>query len=237
MHVGDHKAGSTAIQSALARGEVRLKEGRLVYPTIGARFNHNHLKMKGGGDRAAGLLRGRLGWPGARGGSGRKVPGFAEVAARARKSDPDVTVLSGESLEAAPPARLAAALARHFPVAPGRLTVISYLRPHASRAISGLAETIKIGWAGADPWAARNALITPKTPPARRVAAWRKAFGAAYVARPLVRSELAQGNLLEDLFATALGPGKIELRSSPTANESLGVEDLMRLQVIHLALP
>lgn len=232
VHVGDHKAGSTTIQSSLARGDVTLVNGTLVYPVIGDRFNHNHLRV----DAAPVRLLKRL-----RKGQGKsardKADDFAALARKARRSAPDVTVLSAEELETAPPAALREALTRAFAVAPGALWVIAYFRPHAARAISGLAEHIKIGWIGADPWAEYSTKMAAKLHYAPRIDAWRKVFGEAYVARPMLRGELTGGNLLEDLFAHTIGPEKVRLREGDSANESLGIEDLMRLSVLHTALP
>lgn len=231
VHVGDHKAGSTTIQSALARGDVTLEGGRLVYPLIGARFNQNHLAIRSAGKITLDRLRSGF----AKGKS--KRPGFGAVARVARKQSPDLTVLSAEELENAPPKALAAELDAHFPTGEGALWVVSFIRPHAGRAISGLAEQIKIGWAGPDPWASHIVKMKTRLRFAPRVAAWREVFGPAYVVRPMIRGELENGDLLQDLFAHTIGPGRVKVRPGPSANESLGIEDLMRLQVVQQALP
>jgi hypothetical protein len=228
VHVGDHKAGSTSIQNGLARGIVRLKHGTLSYPLLADKVGHNHL---GRVLEAEGVKRFSL----------KRKPsnpeGFAKVAQIAREARPDVTVLSAEDFEGVAPAKLHAVLNKHFPVEPGALTLVAYLRPHPGRVISGLAERIKIGWAKNDPWEGISLSARLKLRYAPRVAAWRKEFSQAYIPRPMIREALVGGSLLDDLFATALGPGQVEVREDRRANESLGVEDLMRLHVIHGALP
>ncbi|OIP85860.1 MAG: hypothetical protein AUK37_03795 [Rhodobacterales bacterium CG2_30_65_12] len=224
VHSGDHKTGTTSIQERLARGEVRLAEGQLAYPLGKGQFNHNHLLRP---KRAN-----RLALP-------RSVPlddAFARFAARTLRQGATVTVLSAERLESTRPEDLAAALRRHLPTGPGQLTVVSYIRPHIPRLISNLGEHIKIGWSSDTPWRGVMVRAWQRHRYARRIAAWGKVFGPSYVVRPAIRAELAGGDSLEDLMTTVLGPGRFTAARGRPSNESLGVEDLMRLHVIHRAL-
>lgn len=231
VHVGDHKAGSSTIQAVLARGDVRLKSGTLCYPLDADRWNHNHLK------HAFEIVppRRRYFWK-------RREPGpFAPIAAIARAAQPDVTLLSGESFEWIEPAAVKDELAMHFALAEDALQLITYVRPHYPRLLSSLAEQIKIGWAGENPAEHLDenfdAFTGFRLTYAPRLDSWREVFGTTYTVRPMIRSELASGDLLTDLFETCLGPDQVDITQGASANESLSLQDLMRLHVLHRAAP
>ncbi|GKY87975.1 hypothetical protein [Sinisalibacter aestuarii] len=226
IHTGDHKTGTTSIQHALTRGDVTLPGGRIAYPLGKHHFNHNGL---------AGRERGRFFFQPKR--SVVRDEPFKGFARRALAEQADLTVLSAENLEAVDPRALARALARHLTTAPGQLTVTTYLRPHIPRVISGLAEHIKLGWSAENPWNGVEAGARARRKYTRRLAAWRTVFGDAYKVRPMIRAELTEGSVLKDLIATALGPGVATFAPEHKSNESLGIEDLMRLHVVHRALP
>lgn len=223
VHTGDHKTGTTSIQEALTRGDVRLADGgQIAYPVGKGQFNHNFMLKP--------VRTHRFALP-------RSMPldePFARFAARSLREATEVTVLSAERLESTPPEALAAALARHLPAE--KLTVVTYVRPHIPRMMSNLAEHLKIGWASADPWRGAGFRAWQRLRYMRRVPRWAAAFGPAYVLRPAIRAELAGGDALEDLMTTAIGPGRTFIRRGKASNESLGVEDLMRIQLVHRAI-
>jgi hypothetical protein len=223
IHTGDPKTGSTSVQEAFARGDVALAEGRVAYPLDKGQFNHNGVFRR---KRMGGLI------PIA------SIPlekPFQRFAKRTLQQNADVTVLSAERLQSVRPDALARALALYLPTEAGRLSVVTYLRPHTPRIMSGLSERIKTGGAVLDPWALLEYRSRTGMHYAPRLAAWRDAFGAAHIARPAIRSELAGGDALEDLMETALGPGQVRITRRQPSNVSLGVEDLMRIQVIQRA--
>jgi hypothetical protein len=233
IHAGDHKSGSTAIQEGLVRGDVTLAEGTIAFPLRDGQLNHNGAVARlqkpapsGFGRRVLDRLTG----------ASQRNEAFAKFARRARRLQADLTVMSAENLESVDPARLQAALAHHLPTAPGQITIVTYLRPHIPRAVSNLAEMIKIGRASQNPWH-RQEIARKRRLYAPRLDAWRAVFGVAYRVRPTIRSELAGGAVLNDLMTTALGPGAATVTHNRTSNVSLGVEDLMRLHVIHRSLP
>jgi hypothetical protein len=234
IHTGDHKAGSTAIQEGLTRGDVTLAEGSIAYPLGNGQFNHNGIFTRKPGKRRGTLVAKVLNQLTS---SKPREEAFAQFARRARRAQADLTVLSAENLESVDPRRLAAALAQHLPTAPGQLTIVTYLRPHTPRLISGLAERIKIGWANQNPWQGVEMIARVRRRYAPRTTAWREVFGAAYHVRPMIRSELVGGAVLDDLMTTALGPNRATVTHNRGSNVSLPVEDLMRLHVVHTALP
>lgn len=225
IHTGDHKTGTTAVQTALKRGVVQPVNGRLCYPVPEFAFNHNF---------AFPPIRRRrwYQWP-------RPLPDqqFRKVAELALAENAELTVISAENLEDWPPRGLDRMLARLLPVGREALSVVTYLRPHLERLTSELSERIKIGWAAPDPWDTAEAILRNQLAYAPRVAGWAQVFGQSYHVRPMIRDRLLNGSILEDLFTTALGPGQVTVEETATANESLGVEDLMRLHVIHQSLP
>lgn len=63
---------------------------------------------------------------------------------------------------------------------------------------------------------------------------WADVFKDHFRLRPMLRSELAGGSLLQDFIATGLGEkAPVQITSAGTANESLCLEDLVLLQLLH----
>lgn len=227
VHVGDHKAGSSTIQAALARGDVSLRDARLCYPLTKGRWNQNYLSDSLRKPKPAARI------------TGAPSQSFRELGRLVREENGDVTILSGEELEWCNPERLRGHIARSLAPDSDALTVIAYLRPHVARALSSLAEQIKIGWAPDNPTHLLTRQFDRFTGPLRygpRLDRWRKAFGDAYVVRPVIRSELANGSLLEDFLTTTLGSESFDIRPGPDTNASLSVQDLMRLHIVHMSL-
>lgn len=229
VHIGDHKAGSSTIQRALGRGDVTLKDGTICYPLAGDMWHHNGLQPS---------LRAEMRTGGPPNGH---VDRFLQLSGIARKENADVTILSAEALEYIDKSRLLEKIEKTFGATPDQIQFVTYLRPHFERFQSTLAERIKIGWL---PWDIRSHYVDnfDEFPGklilyADRLAAARNALGDSYIVRPMVRRELHDGDLLTDFFACTLGPDRINFTDTTRANESLSIQDLMRLHVMHHALP
>lgn len=216
VHIGDHKTGSTTIQKAFATGSVTLAGKTLVYPSD---FNHNflpaYLKFQGSGPKAA------------RAPARRKR--VNELARKLRESDADFGVVSAENLEDVKPAVVQKLLENEFAGVADDLRIICYVRPHAARLVSSHAEQLKIGTFDGD---LQGFFRRKKLFYAPRLEAWRKAFGDRFILRPLVRPELAGGDVLEDFIHHAFGTGDFTIAPLKLANESLSLRDLILVRCI-----
>ena len=133
FHIGDHKTGSTSIQSALAAKHIVPEGKTLLYPS---QLNHNHLvELRRKGKAIKGK---RFSGPDIR------HKKFSELAHEINNSDYDFCVISAEAFEAFSPSRLDDIIAKYFDTTQIKIRVIAYVRPHAARLLSSYAEKIKI---------------------------------------------------------------------------------------------
>lgn len=230
FHIGDHKTGSTSIQLAFAKRLVKLHGHSVFYP---AKLARNAL-----GDQC--LDYGKADTPAAREAAAKPI---AKLAARVRASKADFTLISAEAFEKVPAALLHEVIDTFFADTADDIRVFCYVRPHAARLTSSFAERTKAG--------------VPKTLNVNledfaklrkeveefiylpRFAAWREHFGDAFTLRPMIRSQLYQGSVVDDFVHHAFGGVPFTITGDSQANESLCLEDLMRLKVLqsHLKAP
>ncbi|MEX0301882.1 MAG: hypothetical protein AB3N24_05615, partial [Leisingera sp.] len=155
------------------------------------------------------------------------------LAERIRASDADYAVISGEVFENVPAARFRAVVDRYFRGCAERIRIVAYVRPHAQRILSSYAEQIKIGWfrGSMQEFYAHN-LERGRFHYAPRFAAWREQFGADFTLRPMIRSELRAGSVLEDFAHTAFDGRRFEIDEMPAENQSLGLRELALLHFL-----
>lgn len=230
FHIGDHKTGSTSIQLAFAKQLAELHGHSVFYP---ARLAANVL-----GSQC--LAYGSAGTPEAQQQAARPLK---KLANRIRKADADFVLVSAEALQDVPAALFRSIADTFFAEAAAEIRVIAYVRPHAARLTSSFAERTKAGIpqtlrADLETFAARRKdaqefIYLP------RFAAWREQFGDAFTLRPMIRSQLHQGDVVSDFIHHAFGGIPFTLSGGSQANESLCLEDLMRLKVLqaHLKAP
>jgi hypothetical protein len=225
IHIGDHKAGSTAIQRALLAGALRPDAGAeaddpppYLYPT---EKNHNGL--------ARALVE--------RGLEDRADRAFARIARAFAQSEAEVGILSAEEFEAVPPAILRDRIARHFPDLADSLRIVAYVRPHAERLVASHAELVKVGlFLGTlEEYFART-LENRKFFYTPRFEAWRDTFGDDFVLRPLVPGALAADDVVADFLGLALPGRRLDLVPQPRANPTLPIADLAVLRTVQQAL-
>lgn len=222
IHVGDHKAGSTSIQSGLTRGDVNLNNGKLCYPLPSGRYGHNY---------AAHKFTGSI--------SQRWSPDTAplvKMAKLARSCSPDLTIFSAEGFEAANPYKVRRAFERDLLIPADKIDVFCLLRPHNARLCATLAEHIKCGSASPDPMKDLNRLRRYWVGYAARCLIWSAAFGDRYRVSPFLRSEMANENPLSEMFARTIGLDVVTIHAQTHANKSLSTEDLMRIHFIQQGL-
>lgn len=219
FHIGHHKTGSTTIQDALARGELRAGDRRILYS---AGMAHNYLRRHFDAFAADGTIL-----PGS-----ARFPGLSELSARLGRGDYDDAIFSAEEFEGADPAAMNRVLGRFFLPHVEDHRILCWVRPHAARTLSSFAEQLKLGLFGGDPGEFHSrTLRAGRLAYATRLAPWRATFGDRFRVRPMVRGLLAGGSILEDFAAEAFGPGvAAAFGGGGSANESLPLEDLALLR-------
>lgn len=225
VHIGHHKTGSTSVQYAFATGRVRLAGGRILYP---AKLTHNYLRRHVDVYAQEGRLL-----PAAPG-----MPDLPTIAGRMAQGDYEVAVISGEEFEAAEPAQLRSVMERFFLPHVGDHAVICYVRPHAGRLLSSFAERMKLGLFQGTPQSFHARSVQDgRFRYAPGLARWQAVFGAHLRLRPMIRSTLAGGSVLQDFIETGFpDPARVSVAPGPAANESLCLEDLVLLRLVQDAL-
>ena len=222
FHVGDRKTGTSSIQRALVQGAWRCDSRALHYPTGPARPHHKWL--------ASGFVRDRQ----AR--IDRQFARLAELIAAAPERT-DVVVVSSETFQDVAPERLYAAIRQHLPEYAQRVEVLAYARPHAQRLLSSYAQMVKLGRFSGDLDAYCDRMLrTGRFAMAERFQRWREVFGARFTLRPMARDHLYRGDVVQDFFHHVLGGADFELKTIPSANESLSLADLALLRHFHALL-
>ena len=208
IHLGDHKTGTTAIQSALAAGQLRIGGAAVFY-----RGQQHHRLARPLMDRHPDPAIYR--------------PRYAEIGAALDASPAAIGVISSEHFEYVAPAVLAAVIAECLPQYQGRLRLVSYVRPHVDRFVASFAERTKMGLTHDQMEPFLDRIIRQRmldyTPRFRR---WQAVFGEAFCLRPYVRDQLEGGDVVAD-FAALLAAGQSwDLAATPIRNSSPSLGDL-----------
>lgn len=227
FHIGDHKTGSTSIQNAFAQGQVTLEGRSLFYP---ARFSHNRLKK-----HCAAYAKQT---PSPAYDSAVKT--FRQLAARIRKAGADFSLISAESFEGVPPAVFHDIVTSFFSDAADEIRVVAYVRPHAARLLSSFAERTKIGTpsvlTGSLDSFHGEMLAVQRFHYHPRFCALRALFGDRFILRPMIRDQLQGGDVVNDFVHYGFAPAAFRIDGAGMANESLDLQDLMRLKVLQSRL-
>jgi hypothetical protein len=220
IHIGGHKTGSTTIQESFAAGQVRLEGAQVLYP---ARLDHNYLR--------ADVLSHVNGTPLPT--RGPRLLGFAQLAKRITNGNARYTLLSAEYLETVEADVLKQIVAQYFEPVVDEVRIVAYVRPHISRLLSGYSEALKIGWFqdGLDVFFDKT-VADGTQHYAARFSEWRAAFGDAFVLRPMIRSQLAGGSVLEDFITTAFPGERTVALPDKVSNPSLDLQDLTFVQMM-----
>lgn len=214
IHIGDCKAGSTSIQTALAEGACRVPENAIAFP---AALSHRTLVVA--------LQRGLL--------HPDSDTRFRMVRKHLRNSKARIGVISAEDFEFLPPEVLRDAIARYLPDQKGRVRLIAYVRPHGERLVSSFAERTKVGGGQPTLEALHEKFAeTGFLKYAPRLLQWRQVFGEALTVRPLIRPLLRDGDVVADFHAFLFGDTPFELAEVPPANPSACIEDLVTIREI-----
>ena len=218
LHIGDPKTGSTSIQRTLFERRWDCPTVSLDYPPVLSAISlANVLKDESSKRRAR--------------------RNYKEISAWIDQSNAQVVVLSAEQFSSVPPLVLKKTLGKYLPDYAEDARVIAYARPHASRILSSYAQRIKTGSIkkSLDEFFADPSRLTIVNL-AKRFSAWHEAFGDRFVLRPMVRSELRGGDVVEDFLGLVLNDAPFTLHGDTEANVSISGEALAGLRMFQLAL-
>ena len=229
FHIGDHKTGSTILQSALATGAIKYENASICYPAHPISmpaFNHNNMFSA---------------WK--RGMNSPARDHLNKVCTQIKEEAADITIFSSEELEGAPPSFLQYAILSHFNPLFKNIDLIMYVRPHAGRILSGCTERIKGGGYKGDSldqffeMSARNSVFEYMP----RINRWKETFADQLHIIAFHPSHLQNESILDDFCSRALPdkPYEIDLSHLPDTakNSSTNLLDLMVMKLIHTSLP
>jgi hypothetical protein len=228
FHIGDHKTGSTAIQSAFAQRQVSLDGATIYYP---AKLAHNFLRQHCNAYAARKDAKARQ----------KAISIFERLADKIRDSDADFCLVSAEELEGLDPGVFQDIVTNYFADAADEIRIIAYVRPHGARLLSSFAERTKLGLPKIINGTLDTFFATAQKNGnfryAARFGAWHDQFGPQFTLRPMIRGQLYQGSVVDDFVRHAFGTTRFQIKDGASTNVSLGLEDLMRLKVLqfHLA--
>lgn len=218
LHIGDPKTGTSSIQRILFERQWTCATVTLDYPPV-----LNSLAL------AESLREGRLSK------SVKEV--FEPYAIWLEDSKADVAVISAEQFSGVEPALVHEAFATYAPAVMDRIRVLAYARPHVSRFVSAYSQRVKVGALNVEMAEFYDRPATSKVLGMhKRFMAWRAAFGAGLVVRPMIRSEILRGDVVADCLGVVLGTEDFSITGSTEANISLPLEALAGLRLIQTLL-
>lgn len=223
FHIGDPKNGSSSIQKAMQRRACRPEGVRYVsQPELNASPLALAMNPKRRTEEERQKLQQRL---------------FAEKRQWAQDAEADIGLISSEFFVLVPPDKMLQALAQHWPEFAGQARFIAYVRPHASRFLSGYAQRTKDG-SFLKPMA-QFASFLDKRDNLRggtRFGGWQDVFGERFTLRPFIRKEMCGGDVVEDFFSEVLQGAPFTLDKMPSTNESMTLEELAGVRFLQKTL-
>lgn len=220
VHIGDKKTGSTAIQQALVSGTWRCETVSLDYvvpPDVPYHHGLAYAMVHGPDEEATRLLK--------------------DLARRVASSKADVVVISSELFRDVDPVVFQDLFSRYLPRHVSRVEILAYMRPHVQRFESNYAQIVKLGiFDGTPEWHFRNARNGPAYFHAELFLRWKAVFGDRLTVRPMLRSRLQGGDVVQDFFHVALGEAGFSLAELPKINASPSLQELALLRRFHLDL-
>lgn len=218
FHIGDPKTGTSSIQDVLFNRHWHCPTVSLVYPD---QLNSYPL---------ANSLR-----PAAQ--VGHQEARFLKLAAWLNGSGADVAVVSSEQFSRVAPADLLRAIGRYLPDHAKTVRVIAYVRPHTSRLLSTYMQRTKVGLLHSDIASYfENARQEKLLLCADRFRKWRQVFGERFTLRPMIRTELHDGDVVADFLHIVLHGAPFTLLTRNRTNPSLTLEALAGIREIQAEL-
>ena len=214
LHIGDPKTGTSSIQEVLHHRLWDCPTVTLDYP---GQLNSFPLANALSDPKQA----------------DQRVARWGRLAEALAASQADVAVVSAELFFRVDPLILLDTLNQYLPEYAANIRVIAYVRPHANRLVSAFMQRCKAGLYQGDMETffdrtqGENLLRY-----APRFQRWRDAFGDRFTLRPMIRSQLRDGDVVSDFMDFALNNAPFTLRGAIEANPSLPLEFLAGLREV-----
>lgn len=163
---------------------------------------------------------------------------YSEVGAWLREISTDFAIISSENFSEANPDLLYEMMAKHCPDHLENMRVIAYVRPHLSRILAAFTQRVKIGAFSQSfkmfTGQLGKTLTIDYTP---KFLHWRDRFGDRFTLRPYIRDELADQDVVNDLFGQILGDVPFTRAKTDEVNVGVTLRALSGLKVMqrHLA--
>ncbi len=214
LHIGDPKTGSSSIQEVLRHKLWQSPQVTLDYPDQSNAFPlANALSDPKQADQRAARY-GRL----------------AEWLAASRA---DLAVVSADQFFRVDPQALRDTLAEFLPDYVENLRIIAYVRPHANRLVSAFMQRSKAGlYLGDMETFFKRTQGEGLLRYAPRFQRWQGTFGSRFTLRPLIRSQLRDGDVVSDFLHFALNGAPFTRRGAVQADPSLPLEFLAGLREV-----
>lgn len=212
LHIGDTKAGSTAIQDTLVAKKYTSHMVNVFYPT-----KNNH-----GGIARSFYIKSEF---------QERESRFSKLAQAVNRSNADIAIISSELFENVDPEELKINLERFFPAYDNKIRVLAYVRPHAERLKSSFTEQVKNGFfTGTVDEFYEKKLKAGQFFYYDRFCRWRNCFGSNFYLRPFVRSLLIQGDVVSDFLSFVFRNKIFSIDAVSAGNEALSVQELSLLR-------
>lgn len=218
LHIGDPKTGTSSIQKVLRNELWESPSFSVAYPD---QLNSFPLANALSDPKQA----------------EHREPRYAKLAAWLDSTDADVAVVSAEQFFRVDPQKLLDTLNEFMPDYVPTVRVVAYVRPHASRLLSAFMQRGKAGLYFGDMEIFFNRTKGEKLLRyAPRFQRWRDTFGDRFTLRPMIRSELRDGDVVSDFLDIVLGGAPFKLVDKFEANPSLPLEYLVGLRDLQAIL-
>jgi hypothetical protein len=218
LHIGDPKTGTSSIQEVMRN---RLWDSPSVTVAYPEQLNSFPLANALSDPKQA----------------EHREPRYTKLASWLAATDADVAVVSAEQFFRVDPETLLATLKEFMPDYVPTLRIVAYVRPHASRLLSAFMQRGKAGLYFGDMETffkrTKGEKLLNYTPRFHR---WRDTFGDRFILRPMIRSQLRDGDVVSDFLDIVLRGAPFTLRGTVEANPSLPVEFLVGLRDLQAIL-
>lgn len=218
LHIGDPKTGSSSIQDVLRHRKWDAGPVLIDYPAQLSAFPlANALSDPKQSDQ-------------------RKVR-FGQLAEWLTASEADVAVVSAEQFFRVNPQTLLDTMTAFLPAQVADVRIIAYVRPHAGRLVSAFMQRTKAGLFQGDMTAffqrTQGETLLRYAP---RFAKWRRVFGDRFTLRPMIRSELRDGDVVADFLDLVMQGRPFSLGEPVKVNASMPLEQLVGLRDVQTIL-
>lgn len=230
LHIGDSKAGSTAIQSAFSKQTYTLTGEnipKLHYPKAGQHQGPFHKALCDSLHHSRPPQNRHIAWK--------------AFSSELRKTDADIFVASCERFEFVDPIDVKAMIDQYLSDIIDEVIVVIYVRTHAESFRSRCIQVVREGIApyNLDEFADRVLSAKPENATellymqfAPRIRAWKNVFGNELRIRPMVKGSLLNDNVVEDFMDIVLmgSQTKVESITAANANASLSHDVLCLIE-------